>query len=195
MAMLLLKGFATGLAMVAPLGPIALALVGLGVERGRRHALEGALGVTLADGLLMGITAILAATVGLFDLPGIDLITVGLGVVLIAIGARIALRAESALEAVGAIRRPGPTLLLMTLVNPLSVALWLAVVASLPSHQLTPARLAEFGVGVTLASLVWHTGLGTGAAWVGSRIGPATRRWSGIAGGIVVMGIGVMLVV
>lgn len=183
------------MAMVIPVGPVSLTLMGLGIERGRRRAMEGALGVAMADAILMGGVALLATTIGLFDLPFMGAVEVVLGVLLVALGVRVVAKADSALDAVGGIRRVGPTMLAMTLLNPLSLALWLGVVATLPAatHSST-FSLAQFGVGVTAASLLWHSSVGLGAAWMGPRMGPRVRRWGTAFGGVVMMGIGGMLI-
>lgn len=181
--------------MVAPVGPVALTLVGLGVEQGRRRVVRGAAGVALADAILVAVAGIGTTTVGLFDLPWVDTVSRVLGLVLVLIGVRIAVRSEQTLSLVGGIRRPGTTMLAMTLLNPMSLAIWLAVVAALPAEVLTPSSMAEFGFGVTAASVVWHLGLGLLAAWVGHRVGPVARRWGTLASGVVVAIIGVTLAV
>src|SRR3546814_19904958 len=49
--MTLVVRFLTGLTLVAPIGPVALTLFGLGAERGRRAPLDGAGRVVLAPTL------------------------------------------------------------------------------------------------------------------------------------------------
>lgn len=182
--------------MVIPVGPVSLTLMGLGIEKGKRRAMEGAVGVAMADAILMGALALIATTVGLFNLPFIEPVEIVLGVLLVGLGVRVLTRSESALETVGGIRRVGPTMLAMTLLNPLSLALWLGVVATLPAavHSST-FSLLQFGLGVTAASLLWHSSVGLGAAWAGPRMSPRVRRYGTAMGGIVMAVIGVMLVV
>ena len=193
--MLVVEGLVIGLAMVAPVGPVALAVIGIGIERGRRYAVRGALGVATADAVLLLTVGLLAGRAGILELAFTEQVTVVLGLVLVAIGAHVVWTGERSLERLGDITHPATALLVMTLANPLSLAVWLGVVAALPRDTLRPASWPWFAAGVILASVAWHLGLAVGAAWIGERVTSTVRRWSAVAGGVVVAGVGLALIV
>jgi arginine exporter protein ArgO len=140
------------------------------------------------------MVGMMASGFGVLELPWVDQVSIALGIVLIALGVHIARSGEHSLEQLRRISRPAPTMLAMTLANPLSLAVWLGVVTALPPETLAPGSWIRFAVGVTIASLGWHIALALGGAWAGPRMTPRVRRWSAIAGGVVVGLIGVALI-
>lgn len=193
-AVIVLLGFLTGLALVAPVGPVALALFGLATEQGRRAALAGAGGVVLADlvtlpvalgsaGMLVGLDA---AVVRGFE------VVMGVALVLLAISTIVA--TERAREAVAAIRRPTRTMALMTMVNPLSLVAWAGLALALPESMHEPASLIGFGLGVVLASALWHSSLAVAAGSLARRIGDGHRTALTRLSGLVLLAVGGVLV-
>ena len=190
---MLIRGFFTGLALVAPVGPVALALIGIGIERGRQRAVAGAVGIAFADVVLLTVTAVLAVTVGLFELAFIRWVQLGLAFVLAAVGLVTIVRADGAIETLGRIERPGRTLCSMTLINPMSLAIWLGIVAALPPETFEGSSVVSFGLGIAAASLGWHLLLATLSAWIGPRLSAGLRRSFTIAGGVVLIALAALL--
>jgi L-lysine exporter family protein LysE/ArgO len=191
---IVLLGFRTGLALVAPVGPVALTLFGLGTEQGRRAALAGAGGVVLADLVTMPLALGGAGYVAGLDagvLRGFEVI-MGVALVLLAVSTVVA--ADRAREVVAGIRRPARTMALMTVVNPLSLVAWAGLALALPASLREPMPLVGFGIGVVLASAVWHSVLAVAAGTLARRLGDRPRVLLTRVSGLVLLAVGGVLV-
>lgn len=191
---ILFVGFLTGLALVAPIGPVALTLFGLGAERGRRVALAGAGGVVLADALTMPVALGSAGFLSSLDPSVVRAFEVVMGLALVALAVSTIVGTDRARAAVAGIRRPARTLAVMTMVNPLSLVAWSGVALALPSSLRSPGALVAFGVGLVLASAFWHSGLAMAAGSLARRMGDGPRRAVTRASGVVLLMIGGVLV-
>ena len=169
--MTLITGFLSGLALVAPVGPVTLALLSLGAERGRRAALAGAGGVVSADLLLLPATLLAADSIEGLDPFVFRLVEIIIGVALLAMAAFGLLRTDAARRAVAGIRRPGRTLFAVALCNPMALATWAGLVLALPDSLRQNGGLGPFFVGILLASAVWHGILALAGDWFGPRLG------------------------
>lgn len=192
--MVLVFGFLTGLALVAPIGPVSLTLVGLGAEQGRRAALAGAGGVVMAD-----VATVPIALGGAGLLAGLDAgivrdVEIVLGLVLVAVAITTVVRAEQARAAIASLRRPTWTLAVLTACNPLSLVAWSGLALALPSSISTPQALVAFGLGLVLASAVWHSGLAAASGTFASRLGVRSRTVLTRASGVMMLAIGAVLV-
>ncbi len=194
-AMVLLAGFLVGLALVAPIGPVALTLFGLGAEQGRRAALAGAGGVVLADALTMPVALGSAGAVQALDAGIVRGFEMAMGLALLALAVVTVTSADRVRATVAGIRRPLPTMATMTLVNPLSIVAWAGVALAVPASLRHPASLLTFGLGLVLASAVWHGGLAVTAGTVAPRLGDARRTLLTRASGVVLLGVGALLIV
>lgn len=193
--MVLVIGFLTGLALVAPIGPVALALFGLGAEQGRRAALAGAGGVVLADSLTMPIALGSAGFLATLDNGVVRSFEVVMGLALVALAVSTLVAADRARQAVAGIRRPARTLAVMTIVNPLSLVAWAGVALALPTSLRSPATLAVFGFGLVLASAFWHSGLAMAAGSLAHRMGDRARTLVTRLSAVVLLVVGGVLVV
>ena len=193
--MLLLLGFLTGLALVAPVGPVALTLFGLGSEQGRRAALAGAGGVVLADSLTMPLALGGAGFLGALDGDVVRAFEVVMGVALIVLAVVTVVHAERARSALGSVQRPARTLAVMTMLNPLSLVAWLGLALALPDSIRTPVALTLFGAGVVVASAVWHTGLAAASGTFAHRLGHGPRTLITRCSGAMLLLVGGVLVV
>lgn len=192
--MLFVRGFLVGLALVIPVGPISLTLIGVGVEKGRRAGLAGALGIAAADALFVAVTAFSAEYLIRLGTAWVRPTEIGLGVVVGVLGLVAILRAEGTRALIARVGRPAPTFLALTLSNPLSIALWAGVVLALPADLLTTPSLLVFGSGIVAASALWHAGLGTLASTLGRRLSERARAWSPRVAGAVMVAVAGMLV-
>jgi threonine/homoserine/homoserine lactone efflux protein len=193
-SMVLLVGFLTGLALVAPVGPVALTLFGLGAERGRRAALAGAGGVVLADSLTMPVALGSAGFVASLDSGVVRTFEVVMGLALVALAISTIVATDRARQAVAGIRRPVRTMAVMTIVNPLSLVAWAGVALALPTSLRSPAALAVFGLGLVLASAFWHSGLAMVAGSIARRMGEGPRTVVTRVSGVVLLVVGGVLV-
>lgn len=192
--MVLLFGFLTGLALVAPIGPVSLTLFGLGAEQGRRAALAGAGGVVLADVLTVPVALGGAGFVAQLDTGLLRSVEIAMGVALVAVALLTVMKAERAREAIGSLRRPTRTLAAMTLCNPLSIVAWSGLALALPASISTPGTLTAFGLGLVLASAVWHAGVAATAGSLASRMGDRGRTLLTRSSGLVMFAVGAVLV-
>ncbi|MDE0802317.1 MAG: LysE family transporter [Acidimicrobiales bacterium] len=192
--MVLLFGFLTGLALVAPIGPVSLTLVGLGAEQGRRAALAGAGGVVLADVATVPIALGGAGLLARLDAGIVRDVETVLGLLLVAVAITTVLRAEQARHAIASLRRPTRTLAALTACNPLSLAAWSGLALALPPSISAPRTLVVFGLGLVLASAVWHSSLAAASGTFASRLGARSRTALTRASGGLMLVIGGVLV-
>jgi threonine/homoserine/homoserine lactone efflux protein len=177
-----LRAFLFGVAIAAPVGPIALLLIHIGLNHRLSAALYAALGVALAD-LTYAVLA-LSTGAGLFALlhahdRAIRLSSSGL---LFLLGLWLAMRAvrnpAASTEASPELktRAPGPIeLYLLTLANPLTILLFVAF-----SAQMTIGA----GVGAVLYGSLWLF-LGSLAVQASyASFGAALRRWVATPGAV-----------
>jgi threonine/homoserine/homoserine lactone efflux protein len=191
---LIVVGFLTGLALVAPIGPVSLALVGLGTEQGRRAALAGAGGVVLGDLISIPLALTGAGLVAGLDAGVVRSFEIVMGVVLIGLAGVTIAASDRARDVVAGIRRPTRTLAVMTLVNPLSLVAWAGLALALPPSLRGTGPLLAFGAGILAASAVWHSGLAVAAGTFARRLGDGHRRAVTRASGVLLLAIGAMLV-
>ncbi len=170
-----LRAFLFGVAIAAPVGPIALLLIHIGLNHRLSAALAAALGVALAD-LTYAVLALTAGS-GVFALlhahdRAIRLTSSGLLLLLGLWLAARALRSRSGIHRCS--REPktrAPSLIqlyLLTLANPLTILLFVAF-----SGQMT----AGAGVGAVLYGSLWLF-LGSLAVQASyASFGAALRRW------------------
>ena len=192
--MVLLLGFLTGLALVAPVGPVALTLFGLGSELGRRAALAGAGGVVVADSLTLPLALGGAGYLGALDAGIVRGFEVVMGGALIVLAVVTFVHAERARSALGSVQRPARTLAAMTMLNPLSLVAWVGLALALPDSIRTPVALTLFGTGVVVASAVWHTGLAAASGTFAHRLGQGPRTVITRCSGAVLLLVGGVLV-
>jgi threonine/homoserine/homoserine lactone efflux protein len=170
-----LRAFLFGVAIAAPIGPIALLLIHIGLNHRLAGALAAALGVALAD-LTYAVVALSAGS-GLFALLHAHdrAIRVASSGILVLLGLWMAARAlrspVASTDGSWEGKTRAPSLLqfyLLTLANPLTILLFVAF-----SGQMTAAP----GVGAVLYGSLWLF-LGSLAVQASyASFGAALRRW------------------
>ncbi len=187
-------GFVVGVAVVAPVGPISLLLMAIGLERGRRDGVRAGLGVAGADVVLLAIVLALSTR-----LAGLDEtwqrrteLALGVGLALVGVHALVARRGPAAL--VERVRRPTFALAVATAANPMTLTVWLGLVVSLGSELGGGWALARVGLGLALATVVWHVGLGALSGSLGQRISAGQRMTLQRVSGLVMVAMGAALV-
>lgn len=189
----LIAGVVAGLAVAVPLGAIGVLVVELGVTSGFRTAWAAGMGVASAD-LGYGAAAAFAggALAGVLAPARSEIALVGAGV-LTAIALHGLWRAARGRpDDHGPAPRPGGgrtylRFLALTAVNPLTIAIFAAIVAGLPevADAGTAAR-AAFAAGVFAASAAWQSLLAAGGALLG-RAAPRARIATSVAGHLIVL--------
>jgi threonine/homoserine/homoserine lactone efflux protein len=192
----LLAGVLAGLAVAMPLGAIGVLIVELGATAGFRTAWAAGLGTATAD-LVYGCAAAFAgaALAGAIEGARSPIALVGAGVLAV-IAVRGLLRTRHSDPGERAQRPHGRTYLAflgLTAINPLTIAIFAAIVAGLPEiAQGGGTDKAAFVIGVGGASTAWQSTLAAGGALLG-RADERARRWTSVAGHLIVLALAVRL--
>lgn len=196
----LISGFLTGLPALVAVGPIALLLIELGLERGIRSGYPAALGVAAGDTAFAVLAAVTGTAVSAVLSSVESWLRLAAAAVLVGVAVRLALAARAAgahrheepdrdqpahARSVGtdtAVR--GPRLaggfLGLTVVNPLTIVVYAGIVISGGAGVGT----AGWVLGMGLASLVVHGGFLTLGRVLGATVSPRAvvgMRWAAAA--------------
>ena len=193
----LLAGLIAGLAIAVQVGAVSLLLVEAAVTSGPRVGVAAGMGVATVDFAFGIVAAAAGGAVGatLTEHDGAIRAVAALTLAAIAIHGLIVLHREDAAASVDAAALPAHhhylRFVAITAANPLTIASFAAVAASLSLDGLLAA--AAFARGVGAASAGWHLVLplvaGHGGRWVTPRI----RRALAVGGRLAVLGIAVHL--
>jgi threonine/homoserine/homoserine lactone efflux protein len=192
----LTAGLVAGLAIAAQVGAVSLLLVDTALVTGPRAAVAAGMGVATADfgfaalAVLGGGAAGAALSGHEFEIRLVAAVTLAV----IAIYGLVKTSGGEARDVVAtrSARAQYSRFLAITAVNPLTIASFAAVAASLSLHGLVPD--AAFVAGVGAASAGWHAFLTLSAAHVGRWITPAVQRGLGIAGRVAILALAARLV-
>lgn len=193
-------GFASGVPLMIAVGPIALLLVQLGMDRGARGAWPGAVGVAGADLTFALVAAVSGAAVQAALRPYAQPMRWAAGGVLLVMAAVMLRRAVRELVAVrsGVLHEVAPTVVLsggpvrlavrmtgLTLMNPLTIAAFTSLVVA------TGSRAAAVGwpIGIATASLAVHGGLVLVGASLRRALSPVGTSFVRVGGSVLVAGL------
>jgi arginine exporter protein ArgO len=199
-----LAGVAAGLGIAIPVGAIAILIVETGLRRGFRLAAAAGAGAATVDGIYALVAAVFGTALAALLAPLETLLRVLAVVVLVAIAVRGFLGLRAALRPVAgdgvqvppdveAAERGGSALrtygafVAITLLNPVTVTYFAALILGLGSTGDGPAEKAAFVVGAFLASLAWQTLLAAAGAFLHRRLSPRLRA------GVILVGNGIIL--
>jgi threonine/homoserine/homoserine lactone efflux protein len=202
----LIAGLAAGIAIAAQVGAVSLLLVDTALAAGPRAAVAAGMGVATAD-FGFAVVAVLTGGVAGAVLAGhqseIRWVAAATLAAIAASGLVALLRPRTGHAHDGGAARRGTSgrassvranylrFLAITAINPLTVASFAAVAASLSLAGF--ATSAAFVAGVGLASGAWHLFLTLAAAHAGRWITPRVQRALGIAGRVAVLAIAARL--
>lgn len=206
---ILLKGILLGLAIAAPVGPIALLCIRRTLGQGLRVGLLSGLGAATADGLY-GLVAALGLTALSQQLihQAAALQIVG-GLLLIYLGARALLSLRQSAIPVGAmVYSDGRNLsaiaaysstLALTLTNPATIFSFMGIFAGLGVTQTQLIRSITLVIGVFTGSAGWWLVLVSGVTYLRHRLTPRRlsqlNRWSTGVFGVLLCGFGLAALV
>lgn len=189
----LILGFGVGLVAVLPPGPVALSLIEVGVQQGRRGAAWGAVGIAGGDSVVATLAAILVVLGGTLPAAFFDGAQLVSAFVVFVPGALLVLRPTVTQGIARSISRPGRTFFLLTALTPSVFGAWLAILAATP-FATEPRAVALFLSGAMVASFGYHLVLGAGAGGIGHRVAPQTLLVISRVGGLCMIGFGVWAV-
>jgi arginine exporter protein ArgO len=195
-----LAGAAAGFGIAIPVGAIAILIVETGLRRGFRLAAAAGLGAAGADGIYAFAAAAFGAALAGLLAPYETPLRVVAIVLLVAIALRGLLGASraqrtpatddgaampadvEAAERGGSVLRTFAAFLGLTLLNPVTVTYFAALILGLAGTGVGPAEKAAFVAGAFLASLSWQVLLAAVGAFLHRRLSPGLRV------GVIVLG-------
>ena len=187
----LLSGAGAGLAVAVQVGAVSLLVVETAMRGGSRAGVAAGMGVATAD---LGFATVAAAAGGAASaaLAGHENeIRLCAAAFLAAVAVHGLARLRSAPAADSASIPPAASVyrrfLAITAVNPLTIASFAAIAASLSLEG--AAAAAAFALGAGLASAAWHLLLPLAAARAGAWITPRRQRGLAVAGRLAVLAI------
>ncbi len=199
-----IAGAAAGLGIAIPVGAIAILIVETGLRRGFRLGAAAGAGAATVDGLYALVAAAFGTALAAILAPLETPLRVLAVIVLVAIAGRglLGLRAMSgpgpgngvqvppdveAAERGGSAVRTYGVFVAITLLNPVTVTYFAALILGLGSTGAGPAEKAAFVVGAFTASLAWQTLLAAVGAFLHRRLSPHLRA------GVVLLGNAIIL--
>jgi threonine/homoserine/homoserine lactone efflux protein len=187
----LIAGLVAGLAIAMQVGAVSLLLVETAVSGGKRVGIAAGMGVATVDLLFAAAAAVAGGTAGavLARHEGELKTVAAIVLAAIAIHGLLTLRGERD-EARDETSEDGPfahylRFFAITSANPLTIASFAAVAASMSLESAGPA--IAFAAGVGAASAGWHLALTAAAGHAGRWITPRTERGLAIGGRVAVL--------
>ena len=201
----LLAGVVAGYGIAIPVGAIAILIVETGLRRGFRLGAAAGAGAAVADGIYATIAAVFGAALAIvlapFDTP-LRMLAIVL-LVAIAVRGLLGLRRSPALagdqgaaaiaadveaaERGGSAGRTFAAFLGLTLLNPITVAYFTALILGLTGTGVGPVEKAAFVAGAFLASLSWQLLLAAAGAFLHRRLSPGLRIAVIVLGNVIVL--------
>ena len=215
----LIAGLAAGYGIAIPVGAVAVLIVETGLRSGGRAAAAAGAGAASADGIYAAVAALFGAALAGVLTPWERPLRVAAVAVLAALalhGFRSVARATTGAAAwsgpsgprdlapsgpgpsTGAgrsIRRTYAGFLGITLLNPLTITYFAALILGLGRTGTDAAQKAAFVAGAFLASLSWQMLLAGGSATLRRRLSPRVRLAVGIAGNAMVLAFAVVIAI
>src|ERR1017187_5022165 len=190
-----LRGFAAGLIIAAPVGPVNVFCIPRTLEKGWRWGMLSGLGAALADtvyGAIAGFGIILVIQFLIGEEFWIRLIG---GVLLMGIGVVYYCKTPGSLEAGGDYSANSDFIsaLLLTVTNPTTVLSFLAVLATLGLGKHRPLWQTSLLVaGIFCGSMTWWTILVGAVNLLRGRVTDRTMRWMNRVAGIAIGAFGLV---
>jgi threonine/homoserine/homoserine lactone efflux protein len=195
----LLKGFAIGLSIAAPVGPIGVLCLRRALSEGPRAGLATGLGAATADSLYGAVAAFGLTTISGFLTGAQSGLQLGGGGFLVYLGLRTWREPPAGRGEAGP--RRGllwcyASTLALTLANPATILSFVAVFAGFGFGRAPGLRpAAALVAGIFLGSAAWWLILSLGAGYFGARLRSHSLQWINRFSGAVLIGCGVFALV
>lgn len=193
-----ISGMIAGYGIAIPVGAIAVMIIDISVRRGFRQGFAAGAGAASADLLYAALAAGAGGMLAPLIAPAASAIGIVSGLVLMAI-AIIGLRSlkrqkgadAPASSRAGSAAATFVRFTALTIVNPLTVVYFSALLLGSSFGEITTASLLVFVAGAFLASLSWQTFLAALGAWAHISAGSRFRYASGVFGNVMILGFAV----
>lgn len=192
---LYLKATGIGLAVAAPVGPMALLCMRRTLTRGLGQGLATGAGIAVGDAVFAGVAALGLAGVSTFMLAHQKPLHLAAGLFLVWLGLKTFLRKPED-EAGARPDKGSPTAtfagsVLLTLTNPPTIIMFAAIFAALaPAEGFDPLAGALTVAGVFTGSMLWWIGVVGAVSLARHAIGQRARRWIDRVSGAVLAAFG-----
>jgi arginine exporter protein ArgO len=198
------EGVIAGYGIAIPVGAIAILIVDMGLRRGFPSAFMAGAGAATADFLYALLAVIAGATLAALLAPYTAALQIASAIVLLALGAyglRQALRIDPSQPAGDGSQEDAPPwriylrFLGLTLLNPLTIAYFGALILGRDAAAVTSRSRLFFVLGAALASLSWQTLLAALGSLANRRLSPRFQRAASFAGNLIVMALGLRILI
>lgn len=200
-------GFAAGLALAIPVGPMAIMLVNTTLERGWRHGSTGALAMATVDGLYAVTVFFVGGAIALWLKEWSLWLSLGGAAILLGLGIKtlysnlrgLIRRTEIASREVvfGSKSKTFATFFAATVANPPTALYFLALAPSVAelagAHLVLPGLV--FSLGVFIGSVIWQQGLALAGVGLRKLASGSLRLWLGAFGGALIIALALSLAV
>ena len=200
-------GFAAGLALAIPVGPMAIMLINTTISRGWRHGVVGALAMASVDGIYAASVFFIGGAVATWLNVWSLYLSLGGAAILLYLGTSTLIKnlrllssdKEVAAQKIenGTRRKTYLTFFGATVVNPPTALYFLALapsVATLATGSLAIGGIA-FASGVFIGSIVWQESLAVAGVGLRAITHGKLRAWIGALGGALIIALSVTMAV
>lgn len=203
-------GFAAGLALAIPVGPMAIMLIHTTAARGWRHGATGAFAMASVDFLYAFAVFVVGSVMAKFLATWGTLLTLAGAAILVWLGAATLIKnlklLRGSAEAVnskkagaGSILKTYLTFAGATILNPPTALYFLAIAPTLARTSDEDANnwLAAliFAIGVFVGSVIWQQTLAGGGMLLRKMSGGRLQAWTGIIGGLLILVLAVSIAI
>jgi threonine/homoserine/homoserine lactone efflux protein len=200
-------GFAAGLALAIPVGPMAIMLINTTIASGWRHGVVGALAMSTVDGLYAATVFFLGGTISAWLQEWALQLSLGGAVILFYLGSATLVRnlrllrttdgASPTVSREGSLVKTFATFFGATALNPPTALYFLALAPSVA--QISSSGLAlggvVFAIGVFVGSIIWQQFLAFAGVGLRSITHGKLRAWIGAFGGTLIVALAVAMAV
>ena len=190
-------GFAAGLALAIPVGPMAILLINTTIAKGWRHGATGALAMATVDGIYAATVFFVGGTISAWLKDWALQLSLGGAAILLYLGTttlvrslkRLRTEADEPIAPSGSRAKTFATFFGATVLNPPTALYFLALapsVAQLATGGLANAGIA-FALGVFIGSIIWQQSLAFAGVGLRSITHGKLRAWIGALGGTLII--------
>jgi threonine/homoserine/homoserine lactone efflux protein len=198
-------GFAAGLALAIPVGPMAILLINTTMAKGWRHGALGALAMATVDGLYAATVFCVGGTISAWLKDWALQLSLGGAAILLYLGIttlvkslkNLRLEAGETIASSGSLAKTFATFFGATALNPPTALYFLALapsVAQLANGGIANAGMA-FAIGVFVGSIIWQQSLAFAGVGLRSITHGKLRAWIGALGGTLIIGLAVAMAI
>ncbi len=188
-----IAGVFAGYGVAIPVGAIAVLILDAAIRHGFRIGAAAGAGAATADAVYAALAALAGAAIAALIDPVQTELRVLAVVILVLIATHGLLAVRSGAAAAGGPSTPSDgrrtylRFLGLTIVNPMTVVYFAALIVGLPAIGDAVSERAAFVVGAALASLSWQTLLASIGSFAHGRLSPRARLATSLVGNLIVL--------